>query len=400
MTGHPTSAAVLAMRLRQFRLARGLTLEALAATMGGLVTKQALSKYECGKAQPSLAVATALARALRVKTLELYRAPDLRIEVLAFRKRSQLGRKEQERVENLVARMLEDRTRLQGLVGDDGSADVPARAFPVRSLDAVEERAEELRRLWSLGDDPVARMTDVLEDHHVHVAEIEASERFDGLAAVARGDDGRVQAAVVVSRRGVAAARQRLNLAHELGHLVLKPSRGVDKEKAAFRFGAAFLAPATTIHREVGTRRSAIGLEELLLLKRRYGISLQALVHRLHDLGVINDLYAKQWWRSISARGWRKAEPEEAPPEEGTWLRRTTLRAFSEGLLGAGEAEALLGERIEEEASASLVQRRAFMRLPVTERRRALAQQAGALTDYYTQDKGWREFAVAETADE
>jgi len=120
--------------------------------------------------------------------------------VLAFRKQSQLGKKEQERVENLVARMLEDRTRLQGLIAEDGETDIPANAMPVRTLDGVEERADELRRRWNLGDDPVARMTDVLEDHHVHVAEIDASERFDGLAAVALSEDGTVRAAAVVVR--------------------------------------------------------------------------------------------------------------------------------------------------------------------------------------------------------
>lgn len=400
MPRHKDPSNVLTMRLRQLRLARGFTLEALAAAMGGVVTKQALSKYEGGKAQPSLRVLTTLARALEVKTLELYRAPEVQIEVLAFRKQSQLGKKEQERVENLVARMLEDRTRLQGLIAEDGETDIPANAMPVRTLDGVEERADELRRRWNLGDDPVARMTDVLEDHHVHVAEIDASERFDGLAAVARSEDGMVRAAAVVSRRGVPAARQRLNLAHELGHLVLKPGKGVDEEKAAFRFGAAFLAPASTLRREVGVRRSAIGVDELLLLKRRYGMSLQALVHRLHDLGVINDLHAQQWWRTINAKGWKKVEPEEAPPEHPQWLRRTTLRAFSEGLLTASEAESLLGEKIEEHPSASLVERRAFMRLPLDERRRLLAQQADATADHYRRDRGWREFAVAEPGDE
>lgn len=400
MPRHISPSNVLTMRLRQLRLARGLTLDALAVAMGGLVTKQALSKYEGGKAQPSLRVLTTLARALKVKTLELYRAPDVRIEVVAFRKRSQLGKKEQERVENLVARMLEDRTRLQGLIAEDRETDIPANAMPVRTLDAVEERADELRKRWNLGDDPVARMTDVLEDHHVHVAEIDASERFDGLAAVARGDDGTVRAAAVVSRRGVPAARQRLNLAHELGHLVLKTGKGVDEEKAAFRFGAAFLAPASTLRREVGVRRSAIGLDELLLLKRRYGMSLQALVHRLQDLGVINDAHAQQWWRTINTQGWKKVEPEEAPPEEPQWLRRATLRAFSEGLLTAGEAEALLGEKVEEQAPTSLVEHRAFMRLPLDERRRLLARQADTMSDYYRRDPNWREFAVAEPGDE
>ncbi len=400
MPRHETSSDVLKMRLRQLRLARGLTLDALAAAMGGIVTKQALSKYEGGKAQPSLRVLTTLARALRVKTLELYRAPDVQVEVLAFRKKSQLGKKEQERVKNLVTRMLEDRARLQDLIAQESEADIPVNAMPVRTLVAVEDTADELRKRWNLGSDPVAQMADVLEDHGVHVAEIDAGERFDGLAAVARDDAGRVRAAAVVSRRGLPAARQRLNLAHELGHLVLKPGKGVDEEKAAFRFGAAFLAPASTLRREVGARRSAIGLDELLLLKRRYGMSLQALVHRLHDLGVINDLHARQWWRTINAQGWKKVEPEEAPPEEPQWLRRTTLRAFSEDLLTAAEAEVLLGEKVEERAPAPLAQRRAFMKLPLDERRRLLAQQADTMADYYRRDSDWRGFAVAEPGDE
>jgi len=394
------TGSIVPMRLRQLRLARGLSLEGLAAAMGGLVTKQALSKYEGGKAQPSLRVLTTLARALRAKTLELYRPPDVQVEVLAFRKEAQLGKKERERVENLLTRMLEDRARLQDLIGQEGEMDIPVKAMPVRTLVAVEAMADELRKRWNLGSDPVAQMADVLENHGVHVAEIDAGEHFDGLAAVARDDDGKVRAAAVVSRRGLAAARQRLNLAHELGHLVLKPGKAVDEEKAAFRFGAAFLAPASMLRREVGTRRSTIGLDELLLLKRRYGISLQALVHRLHDLGVISDLHARQWWRTINTQGWKKVEPEETPCEEPQWLRRTTLRAFSEGLLTAGEAEALLGERVEEHASASLVQRRAFMRLPIEERRRLLVQQADTMTGYYQRDSGWREFAAAEPGDE
>ena len=36
------------LRLKQLRLARGLSLDELAAAMGGIVTKQALSKYELG----------------------------------------------------------------------------------------------------------------------------------------------------------------------------------------------------------------------------------------------------------------------------------------------------------------------------------------------------------------
>jgi hypothetical protein len=104
---------------------------------------------------------------------------------------------------------------------------------------------------------PISSVVGVLEERLIHVLEIDAAERFDAISAVA-WDDSRVTAAAVVSRRGVAGGRQRLNLAHELGHLVLKVPAGIDEEAAAFRFGAAFLAPAEKVRREVGEHRTFI----------------------------------------------------------------------------------------------------------------------------------------------
>jgi transcriptional regulator with XRE-family HTH domain len=64
-------------RLKQLRLARGLSLDALAAKLGGIVTKQALSKYEQGKAKPSPRVLTQLASTLGVKAVHLFTEPEL-----------------------------------------------------------------------------------------------------------------------------------------------------------------------------------------------------------------------------------------------------------------------------------------------------------------------------------
>ena len=61
----------------------------------------------------------------------------------------------------------------------------------------------------------------------------------------------------------------------------LRPN--VDEEKAAHRFAAAFLAPAECVRSEVGERRSRISIEELLLLKQRFGMSMQACAYRLKD---------------------------------------------------------------------------------------------------------------------
>ena len=57
---------MLGSRLRQFRLALGLSMDELVAAMGGVVTKQSLSKYERGLSMPTAAVLRGLSKALGV----------------------------------------------------------------------------------------------------------------------------------------------------------------------------------------------------------------------------------------------------------------------------------------------------------------------------------------------
>jgi transcriptional regulator with XRE-family HTH domain len=390
---------VIERRLKQLRLARGLSLEALAAAMGGVVTKQALSKYETGRARPSAAVLTKLAAALGVKSAALWAEPTVEVRFVAYRKRSALLKGEQARVESLVRQSLEERVRLQELTGQlDGFA-LPVQSLPVDRLEDVEKAAQDLRSAWSLGLDPVASVVGVLEDRRTHVLEIEANEKFDGLSAVAT-KDGEVAAAAVVTRDGVPGERQRLNLAHELGHLVLKIGSGVDEERAAFRFGAAFLAPAPSLIPEIGAKRALIHPEELLVLKQRYGLSVQALLRRLRDLEVITESYYKQWCIDVNRLGWRKREPCELPREQPRWLLQSVLRAFSEGLLAKDEAERMLGSSVEMDQPLTLVERRAFMRLPLEERRRRLAEQAARMEEHYTRDREWEELEAGDLVGE
>ena len=77
-----------AARLKAIRLARGMTLDDLSASMGGVVTKQALSKYELGSSVPTPRVLAALAGALGVKGMELLSAPRVNVETVAFRKQA------------------------------------------------------------------------------------------------------------------------------------------------------------------------------------------------------------------------------------------------------------------------------------------------------------------------
>jgi len=372
-------------RLKAVRTARGLTLEELSDAMGGLVTKQALSKYERDASTPSPRVLVALAKALHVKAIDLVTTPAVEVRVLAFRKRSAFPKGAQQAIENRVVLDLERRAELQELVGQRCAGDVPLHAYAVGTLDAVESATEDLRDAWKLGRDPVDKMVDVLEDHCFHVMEVAATEQFDGMSAVAEVD-GQPVAVAVVSREGVCRERQRLSLGHELGHLVLAPQGQVNEEKAAYRFGAAFLAPRETLLREVGSRRTDFTSEELFILKHRFGMSLAALIYRLHDLRVISDRYYQDWWRYITKMGWRKEEPQETPAEEPRWLTQTTLRAVSEGLISETDAASPLGRTLPMTDAPS--RRRVMATLPKKKRDSVLESQARSAADHYESDDG------------
>ncbi len=373
-------------RIRQLRTARGMTQQDLADATGGLVTKQSISKYERGKSQPSVKVLRALAQSFNVKIADLAREPKADVEFIAYRKGSKLGKRKQEQVQNMVKRELEDRLHIQDLLGQVRDIDLPIRHWNVRSPNDAENAAQELRTLWDLGGDPIANVTSTLEEHHVYVISIDAPDKFDGISALAHDDADEPVAAAVVCQDGRPGERQRLNLAHELAHLVQRVEETEDfsEEDAAFRLGAAFLVPAQALKRDVGSRRQSLQLQELLLLKQRYGVSMQALLYRMKDLEIISHHHYRQWFIQISKQGWRTSEPDELPQETPTWFRRSVLRAFSEELLSKKDAERMLNEMLDrEQEDEELMRRREFMNLQMEKRREILRKQAEEMASYY-----------------
>lgn len=370
-------------RIKQFRLASGLSLDELVAKMGGIVTKQAISKYEVGKSVPSPRVLTSLASALGVKAAYLVESPLKNIQFIAYRKRSTLLKRDRIQLENKVRCLLEDRVRLQEIIAIKNREEIPVQSVNIKSIEEAENAAEILRKKWSLGNDAIASIVNSLEDHLIHVLEIDANEKFDGIAAVARDSRNKIVAAAVVTRRMECGERQRFNLAHEMGHLILNISKNIDEEKVAFRFAGAFLAPKEVLIKETGIKRTAIMPDELFLLKKRFGISIQALLYRLKDLKIISHSHYNQWFRMINQLSWRKKEPQPLEKENPQWLRRNILKAVCEGVMDIDRAEKMLGDKITKDRPLSLVNLRSFMRLPVKERKRLMEEQANKLADYY-----------------
>jgi len=373
-------------RLNQIRLAQNLTLDALAMKIGGIVTKQALSKYEQNQAQPSPLVLTKLSTALGVKASYFLSPSQVTVKFVAYRKATSLLPREKARVESVVAQCLEDRVRVQTLIGQTKTDFLPWNQLEISSLEDTEIQANHMRAMWDLGASPISNVVGTFEEHQLCVLSIDADEKFDGISALGHDNTGNILAGAIVSRQGVPGERQRLNLTHELGHLVLKVPESIDEEKAAFRFGSAFLVPADRLIKAIGTKRSYINISELLILKKQFGISIQALLHRMLELGIINDSYYRRWCIYINKTGWKKQEPDEMAEEKPQWLNMNLSRLVAEGAINRDEAERMLGTSIDVDEPQNIVQRRAFLKIPVDKRRQLLAKQAKLLSEYYEKD--------------
>lgn len=391
---------LIGSRLRQIRLSRGLTLDELASDMGGIVTKQAISKYESGKSQPSHVVLNKLSSALGIRASNLCQETHFTVQFHGFRKQSKLGEREQARIQSQVTQMLEYRIRLQNLYSKETAKSLPFKQLEVGSFDDIEVAANKLRNMWELGSAPISSVTDTLEEHRIHVLELNKAKNFDGLSATATDDTHTIIAGAVVTRSETAGERQRFTLAHELGHLVIKLNSKLEEEKVANRFAGALLAPKEILLSITGDNRHFITLDELLLLKDRFGISIQALLYRMRDLNIISKTYHKQWCIEFSSQGWRENEPGLLPREDPIWFKRTLLQAVTEDCLTKEDAEKMLGESLDYDEPLSLKQRRAFMKLPLEERRRILARQAKELAKYYNSDTAWKEGEGADFIDE
>jgi Zn-dependent peptidase ImmA (M78 family)/DNA-binding XRE family transcriptional regulator len=336
-------------RIRQARMAAGLSLRQLAEKTNSYVSAQAIHKYELGQATPGSDVLIHVAKALNVKVEYFFRTDSVRVTLSepAYRKRRAVSSKQLQSLRAKVVEWLEKNLEVESLFPDERSPGVILPALKEREIKEtsdIENLAVSLRRLWELGMDPIENLTEVLEDRGVKVVLLESEDNFDGLSCWA--NKGKP---VILVRIGLPGDRQRSDLAHELGHLIMYVSPNMDEEKAAFRFSGAFLVPKEVVFRELGKKRHTIDFAELLMLKKKYGMSMQQWIYRAKDLSIISESRASEFFRLFREKGWNRVEPGFAlPSEEPERFKRLLLQAVTERLISPVRAAEILGHPFKE----------------------------------------------------
>jgi len=315
----------LAARLKEAREASGMTQEEVAKELG--ISRPAVSQLEQGKRAVSSMeferMAYLFGRRMGDFFAEEFRGEDA--VVALFRGRPDLV--DRKKLLDLVRDCirlgqelsnLEKRLQISRVEITPQYAPATPNSMPT-AVDQGEWFAAEERRRLGLGMGPVHSIAELLESEGVRTAWVEMPKEVSGLTLRPPGE-----APLVVINRAHGGPRRRFSLAHEYAHVLLDADRvgmvTVRSDQADLRevranaFAATFLMPEVgvveflaSLGRERRSRRAEvfdgegeisvrgrstvrnqrIQLPEVVLLAHHFGVSREAALYRLRNLGWI-----------------------------------------------------------------------------------------------------------------
>jgi Zn-dependent peptidase ImmA (M78 family) len=338
---------IFAKRIKSARNLAGFSLRELSDRMEGVVSHNAIKKYEMGLMMPDSKVLLALANALNVKTDYFFRPYEVSIENIEFRKKSKLLVKEANSIKEKVTDSISNYIELEQFLNITSVFINPLKDIIISNGEDIEIAVNTLLDSWKLGFNALPNVVELMEDKEIKVIEIADNENFDGLSGWANNN-----IPVIVINKNFPVDRKRLTALHELGHLLLVFDENVEqkqKEKFCHRFAGAMLMPKETFIQEVGLSRKDISIPELIAIKGTYGISMQAIMARAKDLGIINDerfLRFRFWLNKDVNRRKEIGFGEYVGKEQSTRFKQLLYRATSEELISMSKAANLSNQKL------------------------------------------------------
>lgn len=302
-------------RLKQARLYNGLTVEELAKKIN--ISAQAESQYEIGKIIPQFDKIIEFSKILNFPVQYFLQDYDFNIQSGSSYFRSLMKTQKKYRTEQKTK--VEFLAKLYTILEE--YIDFPFLDLPQISIDeeyeSPEEAAQALREHWKLGDKPITNLLRLLEAHGIIVTTFDVdTEDIDAFSQFFE-KDGKSFFIIAYSSNKQSAARINFDLAHELGHIMLHSwsddSENMDretfkrKENEANRFASAFLLPETSFKQDV--RFYPTNLDRYIELKKKWRVSIGAMLYRACYLAVITQSQYQYLIRIMNAKNIRKQEP-------------------------------------------------------------------------------------------
>jgi Zn-dependent peptidase ImmA (M78 family)/transcriptional regulator with XRE-family HTH domain len=310
------------------RRAKAMSQADLADAVG--VTQAAVSYWEKGHRIPEPEIVDRIATALDVLPLTLIDR-SVATTTPMFRASGVNTKRDERRIEGRTELARLAASRILEEVDVDPVLSWPSVDDPLG--DVPEDAAKALRRVWRIPPGPIVNLTTFIEAAGAIVLRVDFGHpKVEAAYAHPRREAKRW---ILVNTYTEDWARQRLTLAHELGHAMLHhwdafnvpDERG--REAQAYAFALALMVPADDFIFDIA--HTSRRWDDFLHLRHKWGISAAALARRAHDLGLLD----ANAYRAINitrrSRGHWKREPgDDAPLERPTVFPEAILLLHDE----------------------------------------------------------------------
>nr|WP_160003002.1 XRE family transcriptional regulator [Moraxella osloensis] len=326
-------------RLIEIRAVNGLTQEELANILGK--SKGTISKWENGNANPDIQSIAKLADSFKMPirwfTMSSIESDNSLYQYRCSPSSTTRGIRDYARIRLKWLREISSVFE-EWVDFPDLNLPPPPSRLAALNLDdlEIEQYAYKLRKLWELSDRPIEDLTGIVESNGIIVTREPVGH--EGMDGVSSWFSNRPYIWLVDDKNNY--YRSRFDIAHELGHLVLhrnllredcekNTARYKEVERQAHLFAAHFLMP----RRAFTSSYRNITLDNLLIEKKYWGVSVAALIRQYHTLGIISDEYKLRLHKNYSYRRWRKNEPFDdiTPPEKPRLMANTIELLLDEG---------------------------------------------------------------------
>jgi Zn-dependent peptidase ImmA (M78 family)/DNA-binding XRE family transcriptional regulator len=300
------------LRLAQIRERVGVTKTNIASALG--VSPATLSKWESGQQLPTLEKLHALSLFFGVKDRFFLKPLPHSSESPAFYRSMANATKLARQTARVKLDWVAEISKYLEAWVDWPQLKLPNVQFEsFLSIDNhdIELLAAETRNVMGLGRGPVKDVLLALEGSGILCAADELG--FANMDGVSLWSDLTNRPYVFIGRDKANPIRNRFDAAHELGHVIMHQHVDASTfkkyhkeiERQADYFAGAFLLPAESFSSDIGIP----SLDSFLTIKRRWKVSVAAMIMRSYQLGIIDDYDKMRLFKGRSARGWSKGEP-------------------------------------------------------------------------------------------
>lgn len=195
--------------------------------------------------------------------------------------------------------------------------------FPDLNIPAYEvynspdEAAYVLRQQWGLSDKPIDNLIYIAEQNGLILTSYNTSTNAIDAFSQSLDINGDTRYVIALSKNKNSASRIHFDVAHELGHILLhewseniedlSPEEFREREQEANDFASAFLLPKDAYIKDVGAY--ADRLEYYIELKKKWKVSIAAMIRRSKNLELIDYDRYQLLMRKMQKLGIRKEEP-------------------------------------------------------------------------------------------